>query len=170
MIYEFATDRSESEYCVESQTGLPRVVSDAPGIYSVYDYSNPVEFNAETFPSQITTSVAGSVVLQQNLSIKTPDPVEPSLWTPTNEMFVTGVNMVLPSHTVQRRSASSGAQPVIVHATLSSEGQVVEAEALQVSNPSLSQSALDLVKTTNYGPAGTQGTSPPQREVFITVH
>jgi hypothetical protein len=167
-------DWSESEYCIDTQTGFLRIASDAPGIYAVYDYSSPLDFNGQTLPNQITVFVAGTVALKQSLSIKDPDPIDPALWTPTKEMFVSGVNMVPPSRRVQRRStnpASTAAQPVIVHATLAEDGHVVEAEALQVLNPSLSQSALDLVKNTNYGPAeivaprryNARFTSPPNK-------
>lgn len=163
-------DWPESEICIDSQTGLLRVASDAPGIYAVYDYSNSTEFNGGTLPGQITTSVAGTVVLQQSLTFKTPDPVDPALWTPTNEMFVSGANLVPPTRRVQKRSTGAVAsQPVIVHATLGADGQVLEAEALQVSNASLSESALDLVKNTNYGPAEIRGTTPFQREIYVTV-
>ena len=165
-------DWSESEYCIDSQTGLLRIASDVPGIYAVYDYSSPLEFNGHTLAGQITTSVAGAVVLQQSLSIRNPDPIDPALWTPTKDMFQSGVSLVPPTRRIQKRSASptsTAAQPVIVHATLAMDGSVVEAEALQVLNSSLSQSALDLVKNTNYGPAALQGSSPLQRVIYVTV-
>ena len=165
-------DWSELEYCIDPQTGLLRIASDVPGIYAVYDYGNSVEFNRHTVASQITVFVAGAVALQQTLSFKNPDPVDPALWTPTKDMFMSGVNLVPPTRRIQKRSASptsAAAPPVIVHATLAMDGSVVEAEALQVLNSSLSQSALDLVKNTNYGPAELQGSSPIQREIYVTV-
>jgi len=54
-------------------------------------------------------------------------------------------------------------QPVIVHASLDRSGHVLEAEALQNSNPELAANAIDKLKS------GTWGTSPWQREVFVDV-
>jgi hypothetical protein len=163
-------DWSEEEYCIDPQSSLLRIASEAPGIYAVYDYSNPLTFHGRTIPGQITVSVAGSVVLEETLSIKDPDPIDPKLWTPTQAMFTNGVSLARPTRRVQSVSSvtSVAGEPVIIHATLGADGHVVEAEALQVSNP-LSQSALDLVKNTNYGPAEMAGSSPWQREIYVTV-
>ncbi len=61
-------------------------------------------------------------------------------------------------------AAGSGpVEPVIVHAALDTNGGVLEAEALQTSNPSLAQAALETVKSRTYGAA------PGQREAFINV-
>jgi hypothetical protein len=64
---------------------------------------------------------------------------------------------------------STSVQPVIVHATLGVDGQVVEAEALQTADPVLSQSALELVKSRNFGSSARRDGAPQQREVFVTV-
>ena len=45
--------------------------------------------------------------------------------------------------------------------------KVLEAEALQSSDPALSEAALQLVKKTNYGP--TRSRELVQRDVFINV-
>ena len=54
-------------------------------------------------------------------------------------------------------------QPVFVHATIDREGRVIEAEALQNSNPELAAKAIDTVKSSNQGPGRVQ------REVFVNV-
>jgi hypothetical protein len=55
-------------------------------------------------------------------------------------------------------------QPVIVHAILDAqEGRVLDAEALQNSDPDLSRAAMDLVRNTSFEPSGLQ------QEVFINV-
>jgi hypothetical protein len=57
---------------------------------------------------------------------------------------------------------------VIIHATLSPDGRVIEAESLQVLDPALSQSALDLVKKTKYDTTFNYG-YPAQQGIFVTV-
>ena len=55
-------------------------------------------------------------------------------------------------------------QPVIVHATLSNvDGRVLEAEALQDTNPELAQAAVELVEHSRFPATGVQ------QEVFINV-
>ena len=54
-------------------------------------------------------------------------------------------------------------QPVFVHATIDREGRVIEAEALQNSNPELAEKAIQTLKNSN------QGRSQVQREVFVNV-
>jgi hypothetical protein len=50
-----------------------------------------------------------------------------------------------------------------VHATIDREGRVIEAEALQNSNPELAEKAIETLKNSN------QGRSQGQREVFVNV-
>jgi len=160
-------------------TQLIRIVSEAPGIYEIFDYSNPTIFHGHTIPGGITVYAAGQVVLQQTLTVKDPDPADPALWTITPEMFTGGVNLTAPTRSILSRttgststassSSTTAGQPVIIHAMVAPDGHVVEAEALQMANPALAQSALDLVKNTQYGPAAMAASSPNQREIYVTV-
>jgi hypothetical protein len=63
---------------------------------------------------------------------------------------------------------SGGSQHVIVHATISNDGKVEEAEALQNSDPGLGQAALAHVRRSNY-PANNPGNRPLEQEAFINV-
>ena len=58
-------------------------------------------------------------------------------------------------------------QPIIIHAALDVSGRVLEAEALQTSDSALSDAALKLVKSTNYGPMRNHDLV--QRDVFVNV-
>jgi hypothetical protein len=94
------------------------------------------------------------------------------MFTPTQEMRSPGVIIKEPLRFPQivRGNAAVPAgtiQPVVVLAALDASGKVLEAEALQTSDPVLSDEALRLVKGTNYGPV--RGAIPLQREVFIRV-
>ncbi len=59
-------------------------------------------------------------------------------------------------------------QPVIVHAVLDKKGHVVEAEALQHTDSTLSEAALAIVARSNYRRPDNDG-RPVQREAFINV-
>jgi hypothetical protein len=59
-------------------------------------------------------------------------------------------------------------EPVIVHAIIDEHGKVIDAEALQNTNPTLSQTAVKFVEDSTY-PHQAPGTVPRQREAFINV-
>lgn len=164
-------DWSEEEYCVDSQSLLLRVYSAAPGTYVVYDYSTSSAFHGHIVPGQFTVTEAGEVVLQGNISVTDPDAeaLDPSLFTPTSQMLTGGVGLIGPTYQVLSSGTASGlVHPVVVHATLSPDGTVVEAESLQTSDASLSQYAMSVVKKTKYDTTTNYGYAS-QQEIFITV-
>jgi len=169
-------DWPEAEYCVEARPGeerkLLRLYSAAPGFYVFYDYANSSEPGVHPILDQVKVAEAGKIVLQGSVSVghSAAEEVNPALFTATSQMFTGGVGLIGPSYQIQSRgAASSGAiRPVVIHATLSPEGRVVEAESLQTSATALSQSALDLVKKSKYETTFNYG-YPPQQEIFITV-
>jgi hypothetical protein len=57
---------------------------------------------------------------------------------------------------------------VIIHASIDNEGKVLEANALQNSDPSLSNAALAMVKSSTY-PPGARAMGPVQTEAFINM-
>jgi hypothetical protein len=166
-------DWQEIEYCVEPESELLRIFSDAPGIYVVYDYGASPKPRGRPVLDQVTIAEAGRVVLQGSVSVATPDreALNPSLFMPTSGMFTGGVGLIGPSYQIQSRGRPAGSavvRPVVIHATLSPEGRVVEAESLQTVDRALSESALDLVKKTTYETTFHYG-YPAQQEIFITV-
>jgi beta-lactamase regulating signal transducer with metallopeptidase domain len=159
-------DWSEVEHCIEPRSGRLQIYSEAPGLYVVYDYSHPLWFNGHTLPGQITITVAGSVVLQETLRITDPGPIDlVQFTTPTNEMWGPGLLLIPPTHLRLRRGGtqvpSTSVQAVIVHATLGVDGYVVEAESLQDVDGVLSRSAMELVKSRNFG-SGIRNDGAPQ--------
>lgn len=164
-------DWSEKEYCIDPQSERLRVYSAAPGIYIFYDYGDSAAFHDHFVPNQFTVSEAGTVVLQGTISVKDPDPLDAALFIPTEQMIRTGVGLLNPIYRIQSRATSKPSdllKPVVVHATLSPDGNVVEAEALQSSDRTLSQSAVELVKGTKYKISNFYS-YPPQGELFVTV-
>jgi hypothetical protein len=114
-------------------------------------------------------------VLQIHLdSIEDAGAPDPALFTPTKEMLARGPGIVMvpsvriPVFAAVPATSAGKVQPVIVHATVNDQGKVVEAEALQNSDPNLSNAALSLVKGSTYPPQ-TRATGPVQTEAFINV-
>jgi len=163
----------EEEFCVDPTSGLLQTYSVAPGIYNVYDYSNAIQFHGSTIARQISIVENGVPVVQVQLdSLQDSGAVDSSSFTPTAEMQGPGVVIRGPlrfrQFTTNPQVTSGTIQPVIVHALLDITGKVLEAESLQTADASLSDAALQLVRTSNYGPPPGRGV-PVQREVFINV-
>jgi hypothetical protein len=162
----------ESEYCIDSTTGLLQMWSEAPGIYAVYDYSGAAEFHGHTFPRQVSIFEDGRLAVQARVeSFEDAPNLDSSLFKPTSEMLEAGGSFTLasPNRFPMRVDPSNSPtstffQPVIVHAILDAQdGSVLDAEALQNSDRDLSRDAVDLVRSTSFEPTGFQ------QEAFINV-
>ena len=170
-----ARDWSEREYCIDPQFELLRVYSAAPGIYVIFRYGDSNAFHGHMVADQFTIAEAGVAVLQGTISVTDPDTdsLDPARFTPTEQMRTDGVNLFGPIsalYPVLSRGSNTSEPPVVVHATLGANGEVVEAEALQTSNSALSQSALELVKKSKYKvPRNWFGINPPQGEMYVLV-
>jgi hypothetical protein len=164
----------ETEYCIDPATGLLEIASTAPGIYTVYDYSNALRFQGRVLPGRVAISENGTTALDAQLtSIADTDAANTSPFTPTAQMLAQGpaTALGLPTRFAIRGpgNAPGGVvQPVIIHAVIDAAGGVKESEALQTST--VSAVALDFVTHMNFGvvkPAS--GASPFEREAFINV-
>jgi hypothetical protein len=162
----------EREDCIDPATGLLQMLSEAPGIYAVYDYSGAAEFHGHTFPRQISVFEDGRLAVQVRVeSVEDAPNIDANLLKPTPEMADAGESFALsaPRRIPMRVDPSNAPtsrffQPVIVHAILDAEdGSVLDAEALQNSDQDLSRSAIDLVRNTAFDPTGFQ------QEAFINV-
>jgi hypothetical protein len=162
----------ETEFCIDPQSALLHSWSVAPGIYVNYDYSDAIQFHGRMLARQITVVEGSKPVLQIHIdSLKDADNLDPVIFEPTREMsgagpaFVLGYPRRFPMRSgMLENSAPQMIQPVIVHATLSNvDGRVLEAEALQDSNPELAQAAVELVEHSRFPATGVQ------QEVFINV-
>ncbi len=165
----------ETEYCIDPASGLLDIYSIAPGIYTVYDYTNALKFHDRVLPGKITiTENAQTVVDAQLTSLADTDSAaSQSLLTPTAQMVSQGAAtaLALPGRfpiRVPMAGAGTVIQPVIVHAVIQSDGKVLESEALQTS--SVSTTALNLVNGMKFpAPKPASGASPMEREAFINV-
>ena len=164
----------EEEYCIDPTTGFLQTYSIAPGTYNVYDYSNAFEFHGHSIARRITIVQNSIPIATVELSeMKDLNSTDESLFTPTADMKGPGIMLGPPMRFPQvsknnlAATATGVVQPIIIHAALDVTGRVLEAEALQTSQSTLSDAALKLVKNTNYGRARNRGLV--QRDVFINV-
>ena len=165
----------ETEYCVDPKTGLLQIYSEAPGIYTIYDYAGGPQFHSHILPSHITIFEGSSPVLTAHIeSMEDGSKTDPDSLKPTGEMQAAGPEPVLTSpmrfpQMVKSPAAGSGVtvQPVIVHAIIGEDGKVLDAEVLPGGNSALEQSALEIVKSTAYSPR--MRAEQAQREAFINV-
>jgi hypothetical protein len=162
----------EREDCIDPATGLLQMLSEAPGIYAVYDYSGAAEFHGHTLPRQISVFEDGRLAVQVRVeSLEDAPNIDANLFKPTPEMADAGESFTLsaPRRIPMRVDPSNAPtsrffQPVIVHAILDAQdGSVLDAEALQNSDQDLARSAMDLVRNTAFDPTGFQ------QEAFINV-
>jgi hypothetical protein len=160
----------ETEYCINPDTGLLQMWSEAPGIYTTYDYRDAINFHGHTIPRTVTVNENRSTVLRIHVdSLADADEVDPALFKPTPEMLAEpSFTLAMPGRFPIPVDPDPGSpawiQPVIVHAIIGDEfGEVIDAEALQTSDRKLAEAALDLVRNSVFPPTGMQ------REAFINV-
>lgn len=164
----------ENEYCIDPKTGLLRIHSEAPGIYSVYDYDGAAQFHGRTIPKQTTIVEGGTTVLQIHLDNIQDANDDPNQFVPTKKMLSHGPGaiMVGPFRFPESARAPAGytgeIKPVIVHAILDQKGKVLDAEVVGTSDPALSAAALGVVWHSSYMPTERRD-RPLQREAFINV-
>ena len=164
----------ENEFCIDPKTGLLRIHSEAPGIYSVYDYDGAIQFHGRTLPRQTTIVEGGATVLQIHLDGIQDANDDPNQFVPTKKMMSHGPGAIMVGpfrfpESVRAPAGYSGEiKPVIVHALLDQKGKVLDAEVVGSSDPALSAAALGVVWHSSYAPAERQD-RPLQREAFINV-
>ena len=86
----------EREYCVDTKSALLRIYSEAPGIYTIYDYDDVLHFHGHTLSRQISIVESGEAVLQIHVdSLEDAGAPDPALFTPSKEMLARGPGIVL---------------------------------------------------------------------------
>jgi len=164
----------ENEECVDAQSGLLRMHSEAPGRYVVYEYGNATRIGSLVPPQTITVNEAGRVVSTISVeSVEEISPPDPSLYAPTDAMNAGGQVTSISSATKLSRVHGKGpftsamtARPVCVFGVVTPEGQLVEAHSLQPSDPN-SEAAVADAKSLDFASSAPADTSPHQHFVFI---
>jgi hypothetical protein len=168
---------NETEYCIDPATGLLMMLSEVPGIYVNYDYTNALRFHDRVLPGALTIMENGAPVIQAQLtSLVDTSSTNLTPFTPTAQMKAQGPAMALmtPMNMVQVAyspdvTAGSPVQTSVVHLTFDDQGTPQEIESLQ--NSPLSAAAIEAVSKQKMfaGMQRAAGTAPMQREAYIRV-
>lgn len=164
----------ESEDCIDPESGLLQVHSQAPGRYVVYDYSNTAQLSGRVLPQTVTVLEAGKVVSRISVEglqeISAPDP---SLFAATASMkaggqgiAITGATKISRTHGQAPFTSAMTIRPVCVFGVVTSTGQLVEAHSLQPSDPN-SEMALADARSIDFSPSIASGAPAEQHFVFI---
>jgi hypothetical protein len=164
----------ETEECIDPQTGLLKVHSQAPGRYFAYDYSGGLQIAGHAFPRKVTVTEAGKIVSEISVeSLTMLTAADPSLFVPTDEMQASGPAIAMAE--AQKVSLFTGpgrltshatAHPVCVFGLVTPSGQLVEAHSLQPSDPN-SQAAVEAAQRMNFSYPIPPGARPEQHFVFV---
>ena len=173
----------DSEYCVDSNTGLLTTYSPVPGLYIHYDYSNGIKFHNKTIPGSFTISEAGRVVIDAKTeSVSDPGDPKSALFDPAG-MAPLGVGRAMtpamnlrtmaPLDFKTLRSATNlTVQVVVLHGGLSPDGHLSETELLASSDASLNQKALEqankLMSTVGSATQAQPGATQQSHEMIFT--
>jgi hypothetical protein len=163
----------EQEYCVDPVSGTLRILSEAPGVYTVFEYSDAIRFHGHLVPGAISIVEGAKTVLEARIeSIRDAAMNVASIQAdkPQGEIRGPVLSAAMRFPQIIRLAPGAGLiQPVIVHAILAPDGKVLDAELLDNSGAELMRSALETVKRTTYMRANRRTQGPLQREAFINV-
>lgn len=165
---------TEAEECIDPQSGLLRLQSQAPGRYFSYDYANGPGLEGRRFPRGVTVTEGGQKVTEIRVeSLTAVSSADPQLFQPTAAMKAGGPAIVMGEAKKFLRSASAGRVPVraavdavCIFGLVTPSGQLVEAHSLQPGNPD-SQAALDDARKLRFPAATAAGAGVPQYFAFI---
>jgi hypothetical protein len=163
----------ETEECIDPQSGLLQVHSQAPGRYFAYDYTDAPRLGDSLLPRRVTVTEAGKIVSEITVDslVELPS-ADQSLFVPTEQMLTNGTAVaMLGAQKIWRFSGrgpfrpGATAHPVCVFGLVTSSGQLVEAHSLQPSDPN-SRMAVEDAQRINFSNP-TPGPRPQQHFVFV---
>lgn len=163
----------ENEECIDSQSGLLMMHSEAPGRYAVYDYSNAPKLGSHVFPRTVTVTEGGRVVSTVSVqSLEAVPSVDSSLFVPTDAMKAAPAVAMTSATKVSRIqgqgpvTSETTLMPVCVFGLVTPAGRLVEAHSLQPSDPN-SDAAVKDAEAINFSPSMPAGAPPQQHFVFV---
>jgi hypothetical protein len=159
----------EAEECIDPQSGLLQLSSQAPGRYIVYEYAG-----RKGLPNKITISEADKAVSTITVdSLTEISSADPALFTPTEAMKARGEAVAMGEAQKISRVFGKGpftadmeVHPVCVFGLVTPSGQLVEAHSLQPSDPN-SAAAVEDAKRISYLAPAAAGAKPQQHFVFV---
>jgi len=171
----------ESEYCVDSKTGLLSQYSPAPGVFVRYDYSSGIRFHNATVPTSFSIFESGKVVAEaRTVSVADPpaatDPMfDTAGLTPvgSGRAMNPGMNLPImmpaPGQTFTGGNAGSAIQVVSLHGDIGGDGRLSEVEVLASTNPALNQAAVERATVIAQARVPVQpGATMQSSEIFLT--
>jgi hypothetical protein len=164
----------ESEECIDSQTGLLLIHSEAPGRYAVYDYSSPARIADRGLPRSVTVTEGGRVVLKIQVdTLEKRASFDASLFAPTDRMKAAKTPVMTSMKKVSRivnggqgQNSSMTVRPVCVFGLVNAAGKLVEAHSLQPSDPN-SKAAVEDAKAIDFSAMIAAGAPPQQHFIFV---
>jgi len=167
-------DWEETEECIDPQSGLLQVHSEVPGRYAAYDYSDAPQLGGHILPRSVTITEGGRIVSRILVeSLRGIDAPDPGLFVPSDAMKAKGPAVAMTSATKVSRVQGQGPfpsavtlRPVCVFGMVTPTGHLVEAHALQPSDPN-SQAAVEDARNIDFSPLTPAGTPRQQHFVFV---
>jgi hypothetical protein len=164
----------EAEECIDPQSGLLQVHSEAPGRYAVYEYGNAAQLGSRRLPQTVTITEGGRIVSRISVeSLQGGGALDTALFVPTEGMKAGGQATAMTSATKISRIQGQGPltanmtlRPVCVFGMVTSKGQLVEAHSLQPNDPN-SDAAVKDAKAIDFSPTTPAGAPPQQHFVFV---
>jgi len=166
---------SETEWCVNAQSGLLRIASEAPGAYTVYDYTDALHFHDYTLPRNIRVNEAGAAVLDIRIeSVTDPASLDRQQLTPaagmkTGPLLQDAIHLFTPVYDNSGRRPTIMRQ-VVVHATFGPNGGILESELAETSDPTLDAAALDFANRYSYSVPTPPGAVAKQSQVYLHIN
>jgi hypothetical protein len=166
----------EREECLDPQTGHLLLHSPAPGLYVLYDFSQPVKFASKELPSKMTVIENETTVIEERVeSLEALPAADPNDFSPTAQMrssqkpgtAMAGLEKISLGAT---RPSSGTVQTVVIFGLLTPDGKVAEAHPLESSDPALVDAALRRVNQIRFQSAVAPGADREQHELFAIVH
>ena len=151
----------EEEYCIDDASGALVVHSIAPGTYAQFQYDPNQQFHGLNTPDRIQLYVAGALVVDASFHVTDASAADESSLIPAEGMTSTPRPTGLGVAVLWRLDSTGGAdasvvQPVIVHAEIDGDGNVVEMEMSAAATTALIPAALQKIRETNFGHTGTE--------------
>ena len=164
----------ESEDCIDSQSGLLQMHSEAPGRYAIYDYTNAPRLENRLLPRTVTITEGGRAVSTISVqSLEAISSVDPSLFVPTDAMKAAGPAVAMTAATKISRlqapdqlSPGMTLRPVCVLGMVTPTGRLIEAHSLQPSDPNSDRAVKD-AEAIDFSPSMRAGAPPQQHFVFV---
>jgi hypothetical protein len=167
-------DWEETEECIDPQSGLLQIHSEVPGRYAAFDYANAPQLGGHVLPRSVTITEAGRIVSKISVeSLRGVTAVDSGLFVPSDAMKAKGPAVAMTSamkiSRVQGQIPLTSAvtlHPVCVFGIVTPTGHLVEAHALQPSDPN-SQAAVEDAKKIDFSPLTPAGAPARQHFVFV---